>query len=121
MKKILIFLTFMLFIPFIVNAKEVPYNAIVTNTEGTPIYTDEYGNPEVVSVLEYESIVLITEVINNEKARIDGYDDHSYIYLSEVRPIDEIQELIIDEEPEEKMNHSQIYHLVVIHQIMLLH
>lgn len=102
MKKILIFLTFMLFIPFIVNAKEVPYNAIVTKTEGIPIYTDEYGDPEVVSTLEYEAIVYITEEISGGRARIDGYDDHSFIYLNDVRPIDEIPEPIIEPEPEEK-------------------
>ena len=101
MKKLLLIIVFMLFIPFITKAES--YNAIVTNPEGAIIYTDEFGSLQEVSVLEYESVIFVTDTTNN-KARLEGYDDYSFVYLSDIRRVDDLKELGLEDEPQEEIH-----------------
>ena len=96
MKKLLLIISFMLFIPFIVKADD-SFNAIVINPEGANIYTEEFGSPEVVSVLEYESVIFVTSIDNN-KARLDGYNDYSFVYLSDIKRVDDLKQLGLEDE-----------------------
>ena len=102
MKKIIIFLiSFLLFIPFIFSAEDKFYNALVTNPEGCSVYTEAFGTIEEVSYLEYNSVINIYN-IDNTRARLEGYDDYAFIYLKDVKRIDDLKEIGIEDDEQIK-------------------
>ena len=100
MKKIIVCLiSFLMFIPFMIYAQDNFYYALVTNQEGAVVYTEEYGDIEEVSVLEYNSVINISQ-IDSSRAKLEGYNEYSFIYLKDVRRIDNLKEIGIEENEE---------------------